>query len=176
MNKQLLGRVVLYSLLVASVYVFYTMVYLDPCQRTQTYSIGTIYPKNAIEQWRLEELLWTVENLWEKPGDTSLFRKVDNGGDITVNIIRNKDLTQTTPGESFEKGSHFRGEINIYHYEDEQDLIMVLAHEFGHTLGLGHVPGDESIMASSFVSHTVFPLVLTSFDLDEFRSQCRTLR
>lgn len=171
-----ISRIVLYGTFAMALYVFYTVAYLDPCERVQTYSIGEIYPKSAIEDWRLEELLWSVEDMWEDAAGLSLFRYVEQDGDIRINIFKKSEIANTQPGESFEKGSHYKGEINIYHFENEQDLIMVLAHEFGHALDLGHVVGDESIMVANFQNHTLFPLQLTEYDRVELRTQCRKMR
>ena len=171
----ILSRFILYTGFAGALYIFYTVVYLHPCQRIQTYSVGEIFPINAIEQWRLEELLWSVEDMWEQSSGLQLFSRVDGPADITVNIIQKPEIADIRPGESFEKGSHYRGEINIYHFENEPDLVKVLAHEFGHALDLNHVAGDQSIMASTFMNRTVFPLSLTQFDRDEFRAQCRKL-
>lgn len=174
--RYILFRVVLYTSFAVTLYVFYATVYLHPCERPQTYSIGEIFPASAIEPWQLEELLWGVEDMWEQASGLQLFRYQKTGGDITVNIILNNDSKIVSSGESFDKGSHYRGEINIYHFDSQADLIKVLAHEFGHALNLGHVAGDESIMAALFINRTTFPLSLTEFDREEFHNHCRKLR
>lgn len=46
----------------------------------------------------------------------------------------------------YTQGDFQRDRINIYKFSDTTELTKVIAHEFGHALGIGHVEGDESIM------------------------------
>ncbi|MEZ4103787.1 MAG: matrixin family metalloprotease [Candidatus Paceibacterota bacterium] len=48
--------------------------------------------------------------------------------------------------EVFTQGDFKRERINIYKFSNETELSRVLAHEFGHSLGIEHVEGNESIM------------------------------
>lgn len=45
----------------------------------------------------------------------------------------------------FEKHGN-KGIISIYYFKDDQELLVLLAHEIGHALGLDHVPNEKSIM------------------------------
>ncbi|MDR2860982.1 MAG: matrixin family metalloprotease [Syntrophobacterales bacterium] len=53
-------------------------------------------------------------------------------------------------GEKFGKGLYqrkgFKESITIYQYAGKRDLVQVLAHEFGHALGIGHVDDPNALM------------------------------
>jgi len=53
-------------------------------------------------------------------------------------------------GMEFGKGLYqrqgFKESITIYQYTDKRDLVQVLAHEFGHALGIGHVDDPNALM------------------------------
>ncbi|MDO8492225.1 MAG: matrixin family metalloprotease [bacterium] len=55
-----------------------------------------------------------------------------------------------TRGEEFEEGLYKSGpdgqSINVYQYENENKLLRVLAHEFGHALGVEHLDDPKAIM------------------------------
>lgn len=52
-----------------------------------------------------------------------------------------------TEGHEFTQGDYERkGSINVYQFDTKEELVIVLAHEFGHALSLGHVENDDSVM------------------------------
>jgi hypothetical protein len=61
--------------------------------------------------------------------------------------------------------------IYIYGFKTKADLLITLAHEFGHALGLEHVSGGDSIMSPSSDSTN---LVLSPEDITELKRVCGT--
>ncbi|MFH2063280.1 MAG: matrixin family metalloprotease [bacterium] len=45
-----------------------------------------------------------------------------------------------------EQGVYGSGTINVYQFDDREDLVMLLTHELGHALGLGHDDDPQSVM------------------------------
>ncbi|OGG65610.1 hypothetical protein A2929_04285 [Candidatus Kaiserbacteria bacterium RIFCSPLOWO2_01_FULL_45_25] len=48
--------------------------------------------------------------------------------------------------EQYTQGDYERERINVYKFSDTTELTKVIAHEFGHSLGVGHVEGESSLM------------------------------
>lgn len=152
----------------------YRGLYLHPCQKTQTYAVGQVDPSFGITRSQLSDLLEEVEYVWEEPsGIYTLFDQTPTRADITVNLI---PLDQNTdPGIEFDKGDyHSRsGELNIYQFDDDRDLLLVLAHEFGHALDMDHVLDDQAIMSDVLYQNAGIQPALTADDIREFKRVCR---
>lgn len=74
-------------------------------------------------------------------------------------------------GGEFTQGDYKGKSITIYKFSDTTELTTVLAHEFGHALGISHVEGSSSIMYY-LLEDQPKDLVTTSQDMDAFRAVC----
>jgi len=76
-------------------------------------------------------------------------------------------------GEEFQEGFFLRNKgkksITIYHFENEEKLIRLLAHELGHALGLKHSQNPSAIMYWLNQSHS---LELADDDLAALKVRC----
>lgn len=76
-------------------------------------------------------------------------------------------------GEEFTQGDFEGDEINIYQYDSGRELRLVLAHELGHALSLGHVDTPESIMYHLMEGQNA-DTTLSAADMAEFKAVCGT--
>lgn len=67
-----------------------------------------------------------------------------------------------------------RGVITVNQFLNRQELPLILAHEFGHAVGLDHGTDPESIMHSQMGGQVLFPEIqLTAEDKAAIRDVCR---
>ena len=68
---------------------------------------------------------------------------------LNINVAKLNNIGQTR-GEEFTQGEYTEGslgqEINVFEFSTKEKLVRLLAHEFGHSLGLLHVEDKEAIM------------------------------
>lgn len=88
----------------------------------------------------------------------------------------NRDVNQYNDefgfAREFTQGDYQGNKINIYTFNDKNELITVLAHEFGHALGIGHVESNESLMYY-LVDKTNSPITdLSTDDIQSFLDVC----
>lgn len=75
--------------------------------------------------------------------------------------------------KEFTQGDYDGTKINIYKFSNENELVTVLVHEFGHALGLDHVDDASSVMYY-LLGDTNDSLLLSQEDKDAFTAQCGT--
>lgn len=73
----------------------------------------------------------------------------------------------------FEKGVFDTREINIYQFQKDSDLRLVLAHEMGHYLGMQHVQNSKSIMYYLLGDQDLNNPVPSQQDMEELKKVCR---
>lgn len=78
--------------------------------------------------------------------------------------------------EEFDQGDYAGTEINVYQFDDMAHLRLVLAHELGHALGIGHTENPRSVMYRLMQEQDAQVLVLTGEDLAALSAQCRMSR
>lgn len=76
-------------------------------------------------------------------------------------------------GEEFTQGDYTPGEIHVYKFSNQNELVSVLAHEFGHALGVNHVEEPESLMYYLLEEGETRAPELSQTDMDAYRTVCR---
>lgn len=120
----------------------------------------------------------TADNL----GDTAtklnkLASEINKLGDRGNQLINeyNEEVSQYNAefgfAREFTQGDYQGDRINIYTFNDKNELITVLAHEFGHALGIDHVESDSSLMYY-LIDETASSTNLSAEDAAAFLEVC----
>ncbi len=81
-----------------------------------------------------------------------LAAEINKLGETGNQIIRQYNASvesyneQFGTAEEFTEGDYQDGRINVYTFDNKDELVKVLAHEFGHALSVDHVEGSNSVM------------------------------
>jgi hypothetical protein len=72
----------------------------------------------------------------------------------------------------FTQGDYRGGEINIYKFSDQFELVSVLAHEFGHALGIDHVEEPGALMYYLLDDELDQVPTLSESDIAAYQREC----
>lgn len=109
----------------------------------------------------------------------AIVRKMNMLGDKGNSLISDYNSLAKEYNNRFSEGGEFtQGEyenrvINVYEFESKDELTVVLAHELGHALSLGHVPEETAIMHHTMGKQEL-SAGLTLPDRVLFEQQCGT--
>lgn len=112
-----------------------------------------------------------VDQLQELAGEINEIS--ERGSALAADYNEKTEVFNERFGEpkEFTQGDYNYERINIYTYKDQQDLEVILVHELGHALTLGHVAGEGSVMYHLNGGQPQ-ELTLSENDLAEFNRIC----
>ncbi len=116
--------------------------------------------KGGAPEGVIDELTATQKSLTQEQGEIeALSRKLNalaselnaigaKGNSLITdyNSVVNKYNAEFSEANEFTQGDYTGEAIHIYQFDTDEELQIVLAHEFGHSLSLDHVQNEQSIM------------------------------
>jgi matrixin len=115
------------------------------------------------ERTALQELASTVTGLAQKG---NAIASQHNASVATFNALYGAP-------RQFHKGEFDGRQIAVFEFHDNRDLVLLLAHEMGHALGLKHVEDPAGIMHAVAGGQPLGALTPTEADLAALRKACR---
>jgi hypothetical protein len=134
------------------------------------------YARLSKEQEALEEMQKALNSMAQEVNDAAatLNTAVDALNALAKKLNAKVNTYNERAGDAFDQGDYQEDtqgkRISVYEFTDAADLRRVLAHEFGHALGIPHVEDPGSIMYSFNAGST---LELSEDDVVALRAVCR---
>jgi hypothetical protein len=133
----------------------------------------------------LQKKLKTLED--KRTKINSLIHQINTLADTSKNIVATINNTADhinatvkthnnlfEDGEEFNKGICNRNQIDIYQFITQQDLLLTLVHEMGHSLFITeHTRDPQSIMYYLMKDQPTDSITLTKQDIDIANQSCR---
>lgn len=133
------------------------------------------YAELESERERLESERRSINELAEKLTDLAaqINEIGDKGNELVGEYNERVDQFNDTfaHGHEYTQGDYRGREINVYSFVSHEELVMVLAHELGHSLAIGHVENPESMMYY-LMDEQPYPAALTDEDKEAFSLAC----
>lgn len=133
------------------------------------------YEELERERERLEQERKSINELAEKLTDLAV--RINDIGDKGNELVgeyneRVESFNDTfAHGHEYTQGDYRGREINVYSFVSHEELVMVLTHELGHSLAIGHVENPESMMYY-LMDAQPYPANLTEEDKEAFTLAC----
>ncbi|MDH4330027.1 MAG: matrixin family metalloprotease [Candidatus Moranbacteria bacterium] len=124
-----------------------------------------------LKEWylKIEKEIDEINDLAKKINELA---KKEN--ELISNFNENVETYRERYGEAqeFNQGEYDGQGISVYQFREMQDLILVLTHEFGHALILGHAQNPQSIMYYLMEQQDLENVKLTQEDINALKTVC----
>lgn len=101
----------------------------------------------------------------------TLLNKTELTADQYNSIV--DDYNKQFTGEyEFDQGEHVSNQITIYEFESLEALRLVLVHEMGHALGIGHIEDPKGIMYYLLNDQDIYNIQLSEEDIKALQTVC----
>ncbi len=134
------------------------------------------YQQLRQEQKRITDLSEALEQ--ERVSLNEIVARVNSFADSESSIVKTyNDVVEKFNDEfayhrEFDQGEYTGNAITIYEFNRKNDLVLVLTHELGHTLGIGHLQSPTAIMHYMANDKNLNAKKLTPYDISALEAQC----